>query len=699
MIAALAAGIAVLAAAAAPAADLPRVPRSSIRIESFCSDSLLAAYAVDEFPGSRWHSGAPQSGREWLRIDFPGEGELSRVELYVEGNVTDYPRELEVSASLDGTNFRTARRVAGTSPVTTVAFDPPLRCRAIRLEQKGSHPVFFWAVNDLRFWGRFPEPERPWWGGLAFPKAWAALLVLIVTGVAAWWADRRRKRPAAPPDGRSPWRFAAPAVAVGFGLLLLATHHHYGETWDEFEHFEQGEQYFQYLFGTGKIPDVYGHEVRRFYGPFSDILAAGFRHLFERGLGWMGAAAALHLHLILLFVAGGLVLFRVVRADLGARAAWCCLLAYCVSPHLLGHVHNNMKDFAVTGWTVLAVFLFHGAARRRSFLGMAGVGLLTAAAMATKVNGILLAPIFLVYAGVAAAAPADRRFAWLGAGVVHWVVALAATVLVWPWLWDMPWTKFADTVRFFAHHIWNGQVLFRGSFTRAAEVSRIYAPYYVMVTTPIAWIPFALAGLGFSVSEARRRGLLAPLVAAAFLTPIAVSVVTSAPRYDGIRHFLPAFPFLACLVGFGLDRMVRVAGSSPRRRGLATAAAAGVIAWVAVQDVRLHPYQSVYFNSLVGGASGASGRLELDYWGNSLKEAGRFVNERAAPGEKVHVLLGLGRLAKLRPDLVQTDRDPDWAIALERPSLAPDPWKDWSPVYAVVADGAVLARVYRLKPR
>jgi hypothetical protein len=34
----------------------------------------------------------------------------------------------------------------------------------------------------------------------------------------------------------------------------------------------------------------------------------------------------------------------------------------------------------------------------------------------------------------------------------------------------------------------------------------------------------------------------------------------------------------------------------------------------------LHPYEAVYFNSLVGGVDGAEGRYPLDYWGLSYKE-------------------------------------------------------------------------------
>lgn len=59
-----------------------------------------------------------------------------------------------------------------------------------------------------------------------------------------------------------------------------------------------------------------------------------------------------------------------------------------------------------------------------------------------------------------------------------------------------------------------------------------------------------------------------------------------------------------------------------------------------VQHVRLHPYQSTYFNALVGGVAGADGRYETDYWLSRYKEGIERVNARAAgAGREVTVLV------------------------------------------------------------
>ena len=43
--------------------------------------------------------------------------------------------------------------------------------------------------------------------------------------------------------------------------------------------------------------------------------------------------------------------------------------------------------------------------------------------------------------------------------------------------------------------------------------------------------------------------------------------------------------------------------------------------WNAVTLVRLHPYEYLFYNPLVGGLQGASRRYDLDYWFASLPEA------------------------------------------------------------------------------
>jgi hypothetical protein len=101
---------------------------------------------------------------------------------------------------------------------------------------------------------------------------------------------------------------------------------------------------------------------------------------------------------------------------------------------------------------------------------------------------------------------------------------------------------------------------------------------------------------------------------------MAASVAMGSTLYDGIRHLEFIYPVLVLLAVAGWSGIL--SASRPRwlRRGAAAALTMG-IASVLIVQVRLHPNQGVYFNSLVGGPRGAFGRYDMDYWGNCMLQA------------------------------------------------------------------------------
>ena len=99
-------------------------------------------------------------------------------------------------------------------------------------------------------------------------------------------------------------------------------------------------------------------------------------------------------------------------------------------------------------------------------------------------------------------------------------------------------------------------------------------------------------------------------------------VVDRGPADTGLRHFLFVVPVFAVLAGIGFDWLLRVLAAW--RRLVAAGAAAAILAaliWDAGVLVRLHPYQYLFYNPLVGGLQGASRRYVTDYWVNIMPEA------------------------------------------------------------------------------
>jgi hypothetical protein len=103
--------------------------------------------------------------------------------------------------------------------------------------------------------------------------------------------------------------------------------------------------------------------------------------------------------------------------------------------------------------------------------------------------------------------------------------------------------------------------------------------------------------------------------------------VAEGPAFTGMRHFLFVVPPLAVLAGIGFDALLTAL--TPRRWIAAGAAAALALslAWNASILVRLHPYEYMYYNRLVGGLEGAARRYEMDYWVNMMPEAVRALQD------------------------------------------------------------------------
>jgi hypothetical protein len=207
------------------------------------------------------------------------------------------------------------------------------------------------------------------------------------------------------------------------------------------------------------------------------------------------------------------------------------------------------------------------------------------------------------------------------------LLAYAIMILAWPWAALAPLNPVRGLLSFSEFH-YGIRTAVGGQVYMMSKVPRLYVPIYILIRLPLlALFGAALAvavgllpSLDAGSTRLKRRDIA--LVSMTVVFPLVCQVIWHGPAFAGLRHFLFVVPALAILAGIGLDAAVTALAT--RGRLVAAAGLAVVTAgfsWDAVTLVRLHPYEYLFYNSLVGGLEGASRRYDLDYWFASMPEA------------------------------------------------------------------------------
>jgi hypothetical protein len=276
-------------------------------------------------------------------------------------------------------------------------------------------------------------------------------------------------------------------------------------------------------------------------------------------------------------------------------------------------------------------------------------GLCAGISLSGKANGIFIFATLLLWAPAAywlLYRSAGRKPSWTtaAAGVAIPYLALGVFILLWPWMWfdslANNWSHLSDYVRF---------VIDRGRSGRQAWT--VYPFVCLALTTPLFVLVSGAAGLAVGWRGDRGRRAVWILLVVWMIVPLVRIAAPHSNFYDANRHFIEYVPALCCLAGIGFWAALGALGplvarlaarrqlDSTRTRALSRAAivalaAAGVVGIVS-PVVASHPWETAYFNRLIGGLGGAQRRhplyqppphdpwavgSECDFWWSSLRK-------------------------------------------------------------------------------
>lgn len=297
-----------------------------------------------------------------------------------------------------------------------------------------------------------------------------------------------------------------------------------------------------------------------------------------------------------------------------------------------------------------------------------------------------------------------RRPDWFGTILVYFIAAGLVAFALWPFLWGDPVSSLATSLNEMANFPKDIGVLFNGQDLRSTNLPALYLPTLlaVQLTKPVLFL--FVAGVFFSIIRFRKGkmdGTLPLLIGVWVLAPVLFIVATRPTLYDNFRQFLFLLPPLFIFGALAIDEIYKRAKPVVFGALILLLLAPGVMA-----NIKLHPYEYVYYNAYVGDVGGAEGRYELDYWATSYREAIEYLN-RVAPGNSGVYLDGPDHMMRRfgRPDLIavyealsqQSDLSVyDFAILTTRFDTDSRLFADSEIVYVVERDGAIFAVVKRI---
>lgn len=552
---------------------------------------------------------------------------------------------------------------------------------------------------------------------------------------------------------------------VGAFLLGLATLPNYGINWDTINHLPRGQSYLNY-FLTGsrdfsnlpaftrywQNPDTlffdpldkprddvarvslyqnagvdynYFMENDGGHPPTSDIISSAFNVLLFQKWGLINDIDSYRVYSILLFAISVAALFYWItdttKSYLAGFVAALTLVSY---PLYWSEAHfNNEKDIPEAVYILLTLMaLWYGVLLKKKRILL--IAAITAGlALGTKFNALFLPVIVLpwiMFLTLHNRKQINKLLFKNKTFVLTFLLMPFIAVLIffgsWPFLWQDPVSKIKIVFDFY-HEIGLTDS-FDTRFITLGGIN-VYPVMWILFSTPLIVLILSAMGLAkATIASISSKNGFYVLVICWLAIPI---IRVSAPGtniYGGVRQIMEYIAPLSILCGVGALAIYNYIQKHKLYRLAFWIILLASFSLHFYRLVSLHPNENVYFNSLIGGLSGAR-NINLPAAGNSFGAAYRegisWVNENAPPDTKLayaRELIPNIPLIWIRPDISLSNayrsgplQEGEFIIALTYQGTELTSYHDryldlgLHPIYSVDVDGVPILKVWENSPR
>jgi hypothetical protein len=526
-------------------------------------------------------------------------------------------------------------------------------------------------------------------------------------------------------------------IILAFFLSTTLTLKNYGLSWDEgLGNLFFGERYVYYflnfqekyidfkanLFQDTKIFNLYPSPFRELpheFPPFADTISAGFMLFLAEVIQIMDPVDAFHFAKIFMVVVFLFIFFLVIRKYFCWLIAIFSVFFLAFYPRFWGDVHFNPKDIPLLIFFSLTIFAYDRWLRNKRWINVVYIGLLGGATIAIKANAVFIPIILILGLWEVNLKAGDYKEKVLQLSKdffqhsIMLVIALFTYIGSWPYLYVQN-NPIRGIQKYFEFIISQGG--------RKGPMEFQIAPLVQVITSmPEIMIVFLIIGIAYSIYQTiQKPNSIYRLFIIWLIVPIVRISMPGMVNFDGIRHFLEFLPAACVLASIGLWQIgVWLKKKTPSYEKIFFAGFTLItVLNFSYALISTNPHQYIYYNSLVGGISGARekfGANEVtDYWAISYRKGINWINEYGENQAKVVVpiagwLVELTEPIWLRDDMdyleVETISELEhitetiYVIVLERPGffdeVAEYVVENYNVVYAESIQGVKLMTIYQ----
>ncbi|MFB3896498.1 MAG: ArnT family glycosyltransferase [bacterium] len=441
-------------------------------------------------------------------------------------------------------------------------------------------------------------------------------------------------------------------------IILCATSSQYGLAWDEPYNYYPAVDAYQWLQLLVSHPgqaisdtaiNQYWSKVHE-HPSISKIIAGITYNWFS---GTFGDLLAFRLGEFILFSLLIAMIYLFTLQLFNRTTALFSAVAFLLMPRIFGQAHFATTDIPLVLMWVLTVFCFYKGLDNWKW--SIATGIVWGLGLATKIN-LLFLPIPLILW-----AQLFHRKKYGNNAFSMLFLSPIIFFLSWPWLWFQTKPRIMEYLLFYAQHKFT-TVYYFGKMYVLTSAPWKYPLVYTLTTIPITILFLISVAIIIIVIKQIPNNTQTPisnepntfgvqmLVLFNALFPILLQSGPASPKYDGIRLFLPAFPYLAILAGIGFNWIIVSVGANRWFTRISGRFADSPLPQILLailffipplyHVIDTHPYQLSYYNLLLKGVNGAHQKgMESTYWCEAVnQDVLQYLNQSVPENGKVRFL-------------------------------------------------------------